>query len=450
MIISRRAHDLSVERPNAFSAFRHRDYKLYWFGMCASTIGTWMQTVGQSWLVLELTDSPFLLGLESAVQYLPAVVLSLPAGCIADHVSKRRILVIAQSAMMICAFVLSALTYMGRVRFWHVAALSFISGCATAFDIPTRQSLMIQLVGREDLMSAISLNSALFNVARTVGPALAGLVLARYSAATAFLLNGISFLAIILALLMMRSPAVTMVHGQDEWYRRLRDDILEGVRFVASTPVALFVVVALFLVSVFAFNYQVLAPVIAKQVLGEGASGYGLLMSALGVGALVAALTMSYLSYRGPRPSMVMAGAFAAPLALTALGFASSLTTAMAFMAVYGWWMIAFVSHANSLLQYNTPDHLRGRVMGVYSVVLLGSAPAGAIYVGAVSGALGGRAGCLAAALGGFVSAIMLVLWVHRRHVFSGPDSNGFLPPSTPEVVRPRQGHTDNLAGGHG
>lgn len=416
--------------------------------MCISTIGTWMQVVGQSWLVLELTDSAFLLGLQTALQNIPVVILSLPAGCIADHVSKRRILVVAQSVMMVCAFVLSAVTYLGRVEFWHVAVLSFITGAATAFDVPTRQSLMIQLVGRDDLMSAISLNSAMFNVARTLGPALAGLVLATYGAATAFLFNGISFLAIIFALLIMRSSEIATVNTGKGWAQDLRNDILEGVRFITSSPVPLFAISALFLVSVFAFNFQVLTPIIAKQVLGEGASGYGMLMSALGAGALVAALIMSYLSHRGPLPSMMIAGAFAAPLTLTAIGFANSLPAAMGLMAVYGWWMIAFVSHANSLLQYNTPDHLRGRVMGIYSIVLLGSAPAGALYVGAVSGFLGGRAGCFAAASGGFVSATLLVLWVRRRSMFSRSDSDGLLPPTTPEVVRPCQDHTDDLAGG--
>ncbi|MGE5541873.1 MAG: MFS transporter, partial [Bacillota bacterium] len=187
-------------RRSPLAVFLHRDFLLYWIGMCVSSIGTWMQVVGQSWMVLDVTGSPLLLGLQTAAQYAPSVLLSLIAGTLADRFSKRNILIIAQSVMMVSAFALAWLTWTGRVQYWHVLLLSFIGGIATAFDVPTRQALLIDLVGREDLMSAISLNAALFNVARVVGPAAAGVVLAIHGPAVAFFLNGASFLAIIGAL----------------------------------------------------------------------------------------------------------------------------------------------------------------------------------------------------------------------------------------------------------
>ncbi|MGE5542305.1 MAG: MFS transporter, partial [Bacillota bacterium] len=340
------------------------------------------------------------------------------AGTLADRLSKRTILIVAQSVMMVCAFALAWLTWTGRVHYWHVFVLSLIVGVATAFDVPTRQALLIDLVGREDLMGAISLNTALFNVARVAGPALAGVVLAFYGPAVAFFLNGASFLAIIWALAVMKLPPRRQSPMDGPVLAGLKEDTAEGLRFIINTPVALFSVAALFLINMFALNFQVLMPVIAKDVLGREAGEYGMLFSALGAGALLSSAVVSYSSYRGPSVSSMLAGAFLTSAFTVGAGLTRSFHASMVIAALTGWWFVAFVANVNSLLQYNTPDHLRGRVMSVYSLVSLGATPAGSIYVGLVAGILGGQAGCVAAGAAGVLASVFLLLWANRRQFF--------------------------------
>jgi MFS family permease len=433
---------------SALGAFRHRDYVLYWVGMCISNIGTWMQNVGLSWLVLEMTGSPFLLGVQTAAQYAPVIVLSLVGGSLADRFAKRKILIMTQSTMMLSAFVLAAMTGSDRLRYWHIIALSLISGAATGFDAPARQAFTIEIVDREDLMSAISLNAAMFNMARIAGPAAAGLVLGAYGPAAAFFLNGLSFLAIILPLLVITPKLATHNPRRGTLVRAIRDDIAEGIAFIARTPTALFAVAALFFVAMFSFNHQVLIPIVAKEVLGETVRGYGFLMSVLGLGALVSALVMSYAGRRQPRLSTLMVGAFCSSALVAAMGFAPSFIVSAGLALALGWWHVAFMATANTLLQYEAPDDLRGRVMSVYALVVIGSSPAGSVYIGWVTGALGGRAGCLAAGLAGIAAAVFLLSWVRRRRLAGQPLRDGLAFPPAGGVVGSAQRHAGHLAEG--
>ena len=260
--------------PAGLRALRHRDFRLFWSGQLVSLIGTWMQSVGQSWLVLELTNSPFRLGLIGALQFGPILLFSFVAGVISDRVVKRRMLLGTQTALMLQAFTLSALVWSGHVQFWHVAVLAALYGCATTLDMPARQSYIAHLVPRPDLMNAIALNSAVFNGARVAGPAAAGLLVARYGTAAAFLLNGASFIAVLGALAAIRTE------GAPRPRRGLGmgAEIAEGVRYAVGTSRIALVLGLLLSVSLFVVNMNVLVPLIARNVLHEGAHGFGLLM----------------------------------------------------------------------------------------------------------------------------------------------------------------------------
>src|SRR5438477_388411 len=269
--------------PPALRALSHRDFRLFWVGQSVSVVGSWMQTVGQAWLVLELTGSPFRLGLVSALQFAPLLFLALVTGVVIDRFPKRWLVAGTQLALMAPAFTLAVLAWTRTVQYWHVAALAVAIGVVNALDMPGRQSFIAEMVGRDDLLNAIALNSAVFNAARVIGPAVGGLLIARYGVALAFLLNGLSFLPAVLALLVMR--------GRDLPPRRrratIREEIRDGLRYAVRAPRVALVLSLVLVVSTFAINHNVTVPLIAREVLRQGADGLGELMAALGAGALV-------------------------------------------------------------------------------------------------------------------------------------------------------------------
>src|SRR5512145_1303655 len=301
--------------PPALRALNHRDFRLFWTGQLISLIGTWMQSVGQSWLVLELTNSPFRLGLIGALQFGPILLFSFVSGAISDRVRKRRLLLGTQAALMLQALTLAVLVWSGHVQFWHVAVLAGLYGLATTLDMPSRQSFIAHLVPRGDLMNAIALNSAVFNGARVVGPAAAGLLVARYGTAVAFLLNGLSFLAVLAALATIRTEGAPRPRRGPG----MRAEIAEGVRYAAGTARVALVMGLLLVVSLFVVNMNVLVPLIARDVLHEGAHGFGLLMAWLGVGAVVRALAVAALAVARPPLSLVVGPALAAAALLLLL-----------------------------------------------------------------------------------------------------------------------------------
>ena len=249
--------------PAGLAALNHRDFRVFWSGQLVSQLGTWMQRVGQAWLVLELTNSALKLGIITALQFMPVLVFSVLAGAVVDRVVKRRLLILTQTVLMLQAAVLTALVWTGIVRYWHVAILATVYGLANAFDMPTRQSFVAELVGRRDLMNAIALNSAMFNSARLVGPAVAGLLIARFGLAQAFLFNAVSFLSVIIALGALRTDG----HPQPSTGATLLEQIAGGLRYAAATPVIRFILSLLLSVSFFVINFNVLIPLITKHVL---------------------------------------------------------------------------------------------------------------------------------------------------------------------------------------
>ena len=393
--------------PAPLRAFASRDFRLFFAGQLVSLVGTWMQSVAQSWLVLELTNSPFRLGLVGALQFAPVLVLSFFAGAMADRLPKRRLLIASQSVMCAQALLLAALVYRGDVRYWHVAVMAAIYGVANTIDMPTRQAFIFEMVGRDSLRSAIALNSAMFNGARVVGPALAGLVIARWGTALAFLFNGVSFLAVIAALAALHAAGLPRASSG----RTMRHEIAEGVRYALRTPRIALVFSLVMVVSVFFFNYNTLVPLLARDILHQDAHGFGLLMTAIGFGAVAGAIVLASVGADRPPVAVLIASALALGGATMLMAGVDSFGGAAALLFVMGFCGMLFMTGANTTVQLTVPDDLRGRVMSLHTLMFAGMIPFGAFLVGAVTEALGVRAGFLVTGAGGTVAVSAVTLW---------------------------------------
>ena len=399
-----------LPRAARFGALRHRDFRLFWSGQLVSLIGTWMQSVGQAWLVLELTGSPLSLGLVTALQFAPILVLSPVGGALSDRVPKRRIIELTQATMMVQAFALAVLVWSGHVRYWHVAVLAGLYGLGRAIDIPARQAYITDLVGRADLANAVALNSLVFNGARIVGPAVAGLLIARFGVAVAFFLNGVSFVAVLAALLATRTPGNPHPGGR----LGLREGLWGALAFATRTPAVGFTLTLLVGMGLLVINFNVVVPLVARDVLNEGAHGFGLLMSSLGAGAVMAGVALAVL--RQGRPPLWTLAASAAVLSagVIALALVGHFAATAALLVVLGCFQILFSTGCNTTLQLVTPDALRGRVMGLYALAFAGMTPFGSLLVGAVAERFGVRAACALGGSAGLLAVTVLVV-VGRR-----------------------------------
>jgi MFS family permease len=399
---------------NGSRAFRHRNYRLFFSGQLVSLVGTWMQTVAQAWLVLQLTGDPFLLGLVAAMQFLPVMVLGLFGGLIADALPKRPTLIVTQIVQMILAFVLFGLTATGRVEVWQIIILALLLGVTNAVDMPTRQSFVVEMVGRSDVANAVALNSAVFNTARIVGPAVAGLTIGAFDISIAFLINGLSFLAVIVAYGMMRDeelaspPVLSRPHSVREVGRTLA----EGIRYVRRTDLVLLATVIVGLVSLFGMNFGVIIPALARDVLHTGPTGYGFLMAASGIGSLVAALSIAF-SGRST-PAVIAGGALLLGVAEIAAAWIHVFPLALVAMALVGFGAIGMAATANTVIQLAVPNELRGRVMSVYTTVFVGSSPLGGLLMGWIASRFGVE---VSLAVGGVACVVLglIAFWWLRR-----------------------------------
>jgi MFS family permease len=387
--------------PAALRALKHRNYRLFVAGQLTSLIGTWMQSVAQGWLVYRLTGSSLLLGLIGFSQQIPVFLLSSFGGVVADRWPRRRVLICTQTVMMVLAFILAALALAGRVRIWHVFILSALLGVANAVDMPTRQAFVVEMVGKEDLVNAIALNSSMVNGARLAGPAVAGVLVAAVGEGWCFLLNGVSFLAVIGGLAAMRLSG--MRSGRP--VGGVVDRVVEGFGFVARTRPIRELLLLLGCVSLMGMPYTVLMPVVAREILHAGPRAYGLLMSASGVGALIgAAVLAAKRNIHGlSRWAALAAGGFGTFLILFSRSRVFWLSAAL--LVPVGFCMMVQMASSNTLIQSMVPDRLRGRVMAVYAMMFLGMGPFGALLAGAVARPLGvpatvasGGSACLIAA----------------------------------------------------
>ena len=364
---------------------QHRNYRLFFLGQLISLIGTWMQSVAQAWLVYRLTGSAVLLGVVAFASQVPIFLLSPLGGVVADRRERRRVLLATQTAAMLLALTLALLTLSGRVEVWQVLALAALLGVANGFDIPTRQAFVVELVGRQDLVNAIALNSSMFNGARIVGPAVAGVVVATVGEGWCFLANSVSYLAVIGSLLAIRLAPGTRAAATASPVAQ----ILEGWRFVARTAPIRALLLLLGLVSLTGMPYAVLMPVMAEDVLHAGASGLGLLMGASGVGALAGALVLARRTSIRGLGGWVAWAALAFGIALIVFSLSRHFWLSVVLLLPVGFTMLLQMSSSNTLIQSMVPDELRGRVMAAYSMMFMGMAPVGALLAGGLAGIIG-------------------------------------------------------------
>ncbi len=373
----------------AFRALRHRNFRLYFFGQLTSLTGTWMQSVAQSWLVLKLTNSPLMLGLVTFANYLPVLLVALFAGVVVDHVDRRRLIIVAQVLMMLSALVLAALTWTGAVRVEHVVILAAFNGIVSSFDMPGRQAFVVDMVGMEDLPNAIALNSMMFNGARTIGPAVAGMLIYLVGTATCFFLNGVSYLAVIWSLFAMKLPRRTIESAGVDMLRRVR----EGMTYVWEHRPSRYLLLVVAINSGLGMQYSVLMPVFAQDILHAGSRGYGVLMGAQGVGAVIGAVSLAWRSGtpRGLRQSLAV-GLFMTAFAIIGFGFSSSMAVSLITQLFIGAGLINYMATTNTMLQIFVSDELRGRVMSFYTLSFIGLSPLGALMVGFIGEHLGPQA----------------------------------------------------------
>jgi len=371
--------------PATLRALKHRNFQLFFSGQLISLIGTWMQSVAQAWLVYRLTGSSLLLGAVGFASQFPVFVVAPLGGIVADRRDRQRVVIATQVASMLLAFILAALALSGRVQVWHIFVLAVLLGVVNAFDIPGRQAFLVDMVGKEDLMNAIALNSSMFNGARIIGPAIAGILVAKIGEGWCFFANAVSYIAVIIGLLMMRVHARTLSTAEGSPLSHM----LQGFRWVWRTGPIRSLLLLLGLVSLVAMPYTVLMPVFADKVLHGGARGLGILMGATGVGALLGALTLaSRTGVRGlGRWVAYSCGGFGVSLIL--FSFSRDFWLSVALLLPVGFCMMLQMSASNTLIQAMVPDELRGRVMALYSMMFMGMAPFGALLGGAIADRLG-------------------------------------------------------------
>jgi MFS family permease len=390
-------------------------------------MGTWMQAATQGWLVLELTGSAERLGLVIALQFLPSLLFSLPAGVVSDRYSRRNLLFITQGGMAVLALGMFALIVTGLVRYEHVLLFAFLYGIFNAVDLPVRQAFTVEIAGRERYPGAIALNSFGFNTSRLLGPALAGVLIAGFGLSWSYLVNALSFIPLIGVLVFAPSRRPLPRHGQ------VLQDALEGVRFVWRHPLMRQVVLLVGLTSLFGMNFQIMVPSYARLDLGLDAQGFGLLMSSVGLGSLAAAMVQAVSSKA--RPIWAVFGSILLAAALITLALPLPTVWVAVVLAVGGLGMIVTLINSNTTVQLITPDNLRGRVMSVYSMVLLGSGPLGAYLSGFLIDALGARWGIALMGLLTLAAALVLIRFPWPRVLVLEPTPRVEPPLPTPQVA---------------
>jgi MFS family permease len=371
---------------NPFRALQvHRNFRLFWTGQTVSLIGTWMQQVGLGWLALQLTNSAFLVGVVSAAGSFPVLLLSLYGGVVADRHSKLRIVIICQALLLSEATALWWLTWSGRVNFPWLLAITTIGGFISAFEIPARQAMIVELVSREDLVDAIALNSGGFNLARIVGPSIAAVVLAKFGLAWCFGIDALSYFAVLGSLSQVRLPRWTAVQQQHSPLEQLK----QGIRYIRSVRSVSGLMGIIAVYSIFGFQYLTMMPVEARDVLHTGASGYGLLLTFVGIGALTGALSLAGLGARIRRGRLFNATAYAFPGLTIVFALTRSIHVAAVVLVFMGLTMLINSALANGILQTVVPDELRGRVMATYIFVYVGFTPIGSFIAGAMARLVG-------------------------------------------------------------
>jgi MFS family permease len=407
-----------------FTAMRHRNYRLFWFGQITSLVGTWMQSVSQPWLVLQLGGTPLQLGGVLAIQFAPSTILAPIGGVLADRLDKRRTLMTVQAVAMLQAATLFILVLTGAVEIWHIFVLAAILGTASAIEMPVRQAFAAELVPDGDLVNAIALNSASFNLSRVVGPAIAGLTIAAFGTAVNFGFNALSYLAVLAGLLLIDPSSLHRLPRPDR-FPSVRASLVEGLRYARSVPTVFWPLILLGGVAITAMNFQILLPLYARDQLGFGSEGYGALFAAMGIGSLAGSMSLAFAARRRPMLRLIVGGGTVFLALELVLALTRSPAAAFVLVAGIGLASILMVNTINVTIQNSVTHELRGRVMSLYVTVFAGTAPIGGLLAGAVAEAWGPAAGF---GIGAVLGAVVLAIASWR---LSDPDrSSARLAPS--------------------
>lgn len=372
--------------PRTFASFRSYNYRLFWFGQLVSQVGTWMQRVAQSWLVLELTHSPEKLGTVTALQFAPILFLSLFAGVWVDRWVKHKVVIVTQSLALVQSLALAILTLAGHIQLWQIYVLALMLGAVNAFDNPARQSFLMEMVGRDNIVNAVALNSAQFNGSRLLGPAIGGLIIAGWSVGICFLINAVSFFAVLVGLLMMRPAEFYNLAPRGRSTTGVVSQLRDGLQFVFGRVDLTVVVIVASVIACFGYNFNVVMPLMAERAFNAGADAFGLLMAAIGLGSVIAAFAVATMGKSNIKLLLVGAMCFGALEIATAAS--PWFLLALGLLVGVGYAGLIITSSANTQLQLSAPDHLRGRVMSVYSLMFTGTTPIGALITGFLAGAI--------------------------------------------------------------
>jgi len=372
-------------QSDGLRAMRHRNFRIFLFGQLISVIGSWMQSTAQQWLVYKITGSLLKLGLVSFIGLLPVLLFSLFMGVLVDRMERRHLLIFTQAWFMLLAIILAALTFTGLVEFWHILLLAFLLGAGKALDMPARQAFYVDLVERDDLMNAIALNSTIFNGARIIGPAVAGIVVATLGEAPAFAINAVSYLAVIAGLLLIHSP-----HPKTRFRRTSGlEELKQSFRYLLSHKEVIGLVTMIALYSVLGFPYLVLLPAFAVEILNMGADGFGILIAAQGIGALIGAVSIAAWGSRLPKGKLLDFSRIGIGFAIAGLGWAKTPFQASLALAGAGFCFILMLALTNTLIQLLVPDELRGRILSTYTWALGGFFPLGSLLLGSIGELIG-------------------------------------------------------------
>lgn len=400
----------------ALISLKHRNFRLFSSGQLISLIGTWMQATGQAWLVLQLTKSAWALGIVGALQFLPVLLLSLFGGVLADRVPKRTVVLFTQSFALLQAAILWLLVTTGTVQLWHIFLLAILLGITNSIDMPTRQAFVVEMVGREDLPNAVALNSSMFNIARIIGPGLAGLIIAWLGIAPLFLLNALSFIPVIIGLAMidvkqLHAMIPPVVQQANTAKASTLKSIREGLAYIRQKPSVFLIIVVVGIISLFGINFNVILPLFATAVLNAGPAGFGFISSAFGAGSLLSALWLAWTNKK-PDISFILVASIVFCILEIVFALSHWYQLSLVLIACVGFSQIAFTAIANTTLQTVTPDHLRGRIMSVYMLVFNGSIPLGNLFTGGLVSLFGAPVALIA---GGALSLVAAVAgWVFR------------------------------------
>lgn len=408
---------LETKFRDAFPALTHKNFRYFWIGQCISLIGTWMQNTGQSWLILTLTDSAFLLGLVNALQFAPMLIFSLFAGVIIDRLPKKKILIYTQLLFMVLATILLILVWTDSIKYWHILIVSFLLGCGNTIDMPTRQAFMIDLVGKDDLVNAIALNSSIFNAARLIGPAVSGVLIHYVGFTVCFFINAVSFIPVIYGILHID---VAYCKKYNKIKKNIIEDIKQGLKYIKSQEILYKTVIIIAIVGTFLMNYSVLIPVFAKNTLKMGSQGFGYLLSAMGAGSFLGALMVAVKSKVAPNKKKMYFSSLVLCILFVSMSFVSRYYISLMIFFIIGFFNIIFTTTGNSTLQLNSTDEFRGRVMSVYSLVFTGVTPIGSIF----SGTICNNAGVSQAFLLSGITTLLFILILIRKNMINIIKSN--------------------------